>query len=164
MPNYEELTGKDKELATKWMNDLVDAATAEKEAKATQELLKGKLAKLMGGPFDAVDINGGKVTGNLITPMTTSKDAVTAITADPNQPLPAEVIEALQSTTISISEESVDALALSGSEKVRAWYGVVKSKIAAWKQKQIDAAKAKDDGSHVKIGVTARKSAPKSKP
>ena len=82
MPNYDQLTGKDKELATKWMNEIVDAATDEDIAKARQDELKLKLAKLFGEPFDVVNINGGKVTGNLITPSTTSGAAtITALPA-----------------------------------------------------------------------------------
>ena len=154
MPNYTDLTGKDKELATKWMNELVDAATAEAGAKAKQEDLKAKLAKLFNGPFDVVNINGGKVSGGEITPMTTSKDAIEAVTTG----LPPEVLEALQQTTVSISADALKALGQHANDKIRAFVGVIEAKISNWKQAKIAAAKAKGDASHLKITVTARKS------
>jgi hypothetical protein len=154
MPNYDQLTGKDKELATKWMNELVDAATDEDLAKARQEELKVKLSKLFGEPFDVVNINGGKVTGNLITPSTTSGAAIKEVT----EGLPEDVLEALQQTSVSISADALKQLGQHASEKIRGFVGVIQGKIDNYKKRQIDAAKAKADGSHVKISVTGRKS------
>lgn len=154
MPNYADLTGKDREQATKLMNELVDEATAEAEAKARQEVIKGKLAKLFGGPIDPVNINGGKVTINVKAPSTTSKDAVAEVT----EGLPDDVVDALKQQTVSISEDTLKGLLQHPAERVRAYVGVIKERIADWKKKKVAEAEAKGDGSHLTVTVTARKS------
>jgi|GEM_PF-5069435 len=154
MPNYDQLTGKDKELATKWLTELVEVKTRQAEDKEREEALKAKLAKLLGEPFEVININGGKVSGTLLTPLTTSAEAVREIT----EGLPPEIIEALQQTSVSISEDALKQLGQHALEHVRAFVGVIQQKIENWKQRKIDAAVKKGDGAHVKISVTARKS------
>lgn len=151
---YAELTGKDKEVATKLQREMIAAAKAEAEAKARGESAKAKYANLIGEPDAVVDIDGGKISCVEISPSYGSGKAVEELTAE----LPPNVIEVLQEAKVALTKSTLDALEKHPSETIRGYHGILSQRIKDYQQRLLNEAKAKGDGSHLQVKVTAPKS------
>jgi len=153
MPKYAELTGKDKEIATKLQKQLVSIAGQKKVLSADETETKAKYAKIIGEADVPVDVDGGKVS------CTESSASVTqAVVEKIMKKYPPKVHEAAQQTTISLSAATLEEMSKHADAEIRDAAAKIKTDIEKFKKAELKKAKDKGNGAHLSISVTAPKS------